>query len=229
MALYAISDLHLALSGDKPMDIFGSHWSRHDEKIKENWLSKIKDEDTVLIAGDISWAMKSGESEEDLKWIENLPGRKIISKGNHDYWWGSISKLNSMFEKTKFLQNNFYEYGEYAICGTRGWVCEGTDRFTEHDKKIYSREAIRLKLSLDEAKKNGFSKFIVMLHYPPTNEKFMDSNFTKICEEYNVETVIYGHLHGKCLNRVLEGERNGVNYIMTSADYLDFDPKLIME
>lgn len=229
MALYAISDLHLALSGDKPMDIFGSHWSRHDEKIKENWLSKIKEEDTVLIAGDISWAMKSGESEEDLKWIENLPGRKIISKGNHDYWWGSISKLNSMFEKTKFLQNNFYEYGEYAICGTRGWVCEGTDRFTEHDKKIYSREAIRLKLSLDEAKKNGFSKFIVMLHYPPTNEKFMDSNFTKICEEYNVETVIYGHLHGKCLNRVLEGERNGVNYIMTSADYLDFDPKLIME
>lgn len=229
MALYAISDLHLALSGDKPMDIFGEHWSKHDEKIKENWISKIKEEDTVLIAGDISWAMKSDESEEDLKWIESLPGRKIISKGNHDYWWGSISKLNSMFSNTKFLQNNFYEYGDYAICGTRGWICPGGDKFTAHDEKIYNRESIRLKLSLDEAKKKGFSKFIVMLHYPPTNERFEESEFTKICSEYRVEKVVYGHLHGKCLNRVLEGEFNGVNYIMTSADFLDFNPKKIME
>lgn len=229
MALYAISDLHLALSGDKPMDIFGEHWSKHDEKIKENWLSKINEDDTVLIAGDISWAMKSGESEADLNWIESLPGKKIISKGNHDYWWGSISKLNSMFEKTKFLQNNFYEYGEYAICGTRGWICPGTDRFTSHDEKIYAREGIRLRLSLDEAKKKGFTKFIVMLHYPPTNEKFMPSQFTEICTEYGVEKVIYGHLHGNCLNRVLEGEFEGVEYIMTAADFLDFDPKLIKE
>lgn len=229
MALYAISDLHLALSGDKPMDIFGEHWSKHDEKIKENWLSKINEDDTVLIAGDISWAMKSGESEADLNWIESLPGKKIISKGNHDYWWGSISKLNSMFEKTKFLQNNFYEYGEYAICGTRGWICPGTDRFTSHDEKIYSREGIRLRLSLDEAKKKGFTKFIVMLHYPPTNEKFMPSQFTEICTEYGVEKVIYGHLHGNCLNRVLEGEFDGVEYIMTAADFLDFNPKLIKE
>ncbi|GAA0070239.1 metallophosphoesterase [Clostridium sardiniense] len=229
MALYAISDLHLALSGDKPMDIFGEHWSKHDEKIKENWLSKINEDDTVLIAGDISWAMKSGESEADLNWIESLPGKKIISKGNHDYWWGSISKLNSMFEKTKFLQNNFYEYGEYAICGTRGWICPGTDRFTSHDEKIYSREGIRLRLSLDEAKKKGFTKFIVMLHYPPTNEKFMPSQFTEICTEYGVEKVIYGHLHGNCLNRVLEGEFKGVEYIMTAADFLDFNPKLIKE
>jgi len=229
MALYAISDLHLALSGDKPMDIFGEHWSKHDEKIKENWLSKVNEDDTVLIAGDISWAMKSGESEADLNWIESLPGKKIISKGNHDYWWGSISKLNSMFEKTKFLQNNFYEYGEYAICGTRGWICPGTDRFTSHDEKIYSREGIRLRLSLDEAKKKGFTKFIVMLHYPPTNEKFMPSQFTEICTEYGVEKVIYGHLHGNCLNRVLEGEFEGVEYIMTAADFLDFDPKLIKE
>ncbi len=229
MALYAISDLHLALSGDKPMDIFGEHWSKHDEKIKKNWLSKINEDDTVLIAGDISWAMKSGESEADLKWIDSLPGKKIISKGNHDYWWGSISKLNSMFENTKFLQNNFYEYGEYAICGTRGWICPGSDRFTSHDEKIYLREGIRLKLSLDEAKKNGFNKFIVMLHYPPTNEKFMPSQFTEICTEYGVEKVIYGHLHGKCLNRVLEGEFNRVEYIMTAADFIDFNPKLIKE
>ena len=116
MALYAISDLHLSFSTDKPMDIFGEKWAKHDEKIKENWLKMIKEEDTVLIAGDISWSMKAGDSLADLNWIDNLPGKKIISKGNHDYWWGSISKLNSMYENTKFIQNNFFTYKEYAIC-----------------------------------------------------------------------------------------------------------------
>lgn len=229
MALYAISDLHLAFNDDKPMDIFGEKWSRHDEKIKNNWTKKIKEDDTILIAGDISWAMRAEDSMLDLKWIDNLPGKKIISKGNHDYWWGSITKLNSKFENTKFLQNNFYEYGEYAICGTRGWICPGTDRFTEKDKKIYLRELIRLKLSLDSAKKAGFNKYIVMLHYPPTNEKFEESGFIEIFKEYNVEKVIYGHLHGPSLSRVLNGMRDGIEYIMTSADFIDFDPRLIMQ
>lgn len=229
MALYAISDLHLAFNDDKPMDIFGEKWSRHDEKIKNNWTKKIKEDDTILIAGDISWAMRAEDSMLDLQWIDNLPGKKIISKGNHDYWWGSITKLNSKFENTKFLQNNFYEYGEYAICGTRGWICPGTDRFTEKDKKIYLRELIRLKLSLDSAKKAGFNKYIVMLHYPPTNEKFEESGFIEIFKEYNVEKVIYGHLHGPSLSRVLNGMRDGIEYIMTSADFIDFDPRLIMQ
>ncbi|WP_090014836.1 metallophosphoesterase [Clostridium sp. DSM 8431] len=229
MALYAISDLHLAFNNDKPMDIFGEKWFKHDEKIKNNWLSKIDEKDTILIAGDISWAMKESESMADLEWIENLPGKKIISKGNHDYWWNSITKLNSKFENTKFLQNNYYVYGDYAICGSRGWICPGTDRFTEKDEKIYLRELIRLRLSLDAAKNAGFNKFIVMIHYPPTNEKFEESDFVKIFKEYNVEKVIYGHLHGPALHRVLNGERDGVEYVMTSADYIDFNPVKIID
>jgi predicted phosphohydrolase len=227
MALYAISDLHLAFNDDKPMDIFGEKWNEHHKKIKDNWIKKVNDEDTVLIAGDISWAMKEEDSLTDLQWIDNLPGNKIISKGNHDFWWGSISKLNSMFEKTKFLQNNFFVYNDYAICGTRGWICPGTDRFTEKDKKIYLRELIRLKLSLDGAKKAGYKKIIVMLHYPPTNEKFEESGF--IIKEYDVEKVIYGHLHGPALNRVLNGFVDGVEYVMTSADFIDFNLRIIID
>lgn len=229
MALYAISDLHLAFNNDKPMDIFGEKWSKHDEKIKNNWISKINEDDTILIAGDISWAMKENESMKDLQWIEDLPGKKIISKGNHDYWWNSITKLNSKFENTKFLQNNYYVYKDYAICGSRGWICPGTERFTEKDEKIYLRELIRLRLSLDSAKNAGFNKFIVMIHYPPTNEKFEESGFVKVFKEYNVEKVLYGHLHGPSLHRVLSGVKDGIEYIMTSADYIDFDPRKIMD
>ena len=229
MALYAISDLHLAFNNDKPMDIFGDKWLNHDAKIKNNWLSKVNEDDMILIAGYISWAMRESESMMDLQWIDDLPGKKIISKGNHDYWWNSITKLNSKFENTKFLQNNYYQYKDYAICGSRGWICPGSDKFTEKDEKIYSRELIRLRLSLDSAKKAGFDKFIVMLHYPPTNEKFEESDIVKIIKEYNVEKVIYGHLHGPALRRVLEGVKDGVEYIMTSGDYIDFDPVKILD
>jgi uncharacterized protein len=229
MALYTISDLHLGFNVEKPMDIFGVKWKDHCDKIKENWLSKIKEEDMVLIAGDISWSLKETDSKYDLDWINELPGKKIISKGNHDYWWGSISKLNKMYENTKFLQNNFYVYEDYAICGTRGWVCPGGDKYTSKDEKIYSREQVRLKLSLESAKSQGFKKFIIMLHYPPTNEKFEESEFTKIIKEYKVEKVIYGHLHGPVLlGNLLNGYFENVEYILTSADYLDFNPKRIL-
>ena len=163
MGLYAISDLHLALSGDKPMDVFGEHWYKHHEKIKENWLEKISDKDTILIAGDISWSMKMEEGLKDLDWIHELPGRKIFVRGNHDYWWQSISKLNNLYEDMNFIQNNYFTYEDYAICGTRGWTCPGGEHFTEHDEKIYSRELIRLKLSLDLAVKNGYKKRSVNL------------------------------------------------------------------
>lgn len=228
MALYAISDLHLAFTTDKPMDIFGEKWLKHDEKIKQNWISKITEEDTILIAGDISWSMRSSDSKADLDWINDLPGKKIISKGNHDYWWSGISKLNNMYDNTKFLQNNFYTYEDYAICGSRGWVLEGSDRFTEKDKKIFNREIIRLRLSLDKAKEAGYEKFIVMIHYPPMNEKKEVSAFTEIFKEYGVEKVIYGHLHGPSLATAFNGEHEGINYIITSCDYLNFDPIQIL-
>lgn len=230
MALYTISDLHLGFNVEKPMDVFGEKWKDHAFKIKNNWLKKIKDTDTVLIAGDISWSLKEKDSEYDLNFINDLPGRKIISKGNHDYWWGSISKLNSLYENTKFIQNNFYTYKDYAICGTRGWICPGSDKFTSKDEKIYLREQIRLKLSLDEAKKNGYDKIIVMIHYPPVNEKFEDSAFTEIFKQYNVEKVIYGHLHGAVLKgKLYQGMIDGIEYMLTSSDYIDFDPVKIMD
>lgn len=227
MALYAISDLHLSLSGDKPMDVFSEEWKNHDVKIRENWLKKVKEEDTVLLAGDISWSMKLQGGKEELDFVAGLPGRKIIIKGNHDYWWGSITKLNSMYDNMDFIQNNFFSYEDYAICGTRGWVIPGSSLFKEEDEKIFRREVLRLKMSLDAAKKRGFQKFIVMIHYPPVNETFKDSEFTDIFEEYGVEKVIYGHLHGKSLQRVMTGERQGVEYILTSCDYIGFDPVLI--
>lgn len=223
MALYAISDLHLSFSSDKPMDVFGEQWYNHDKRIMENWKSKITCEDTVLIAGDISWSMNMKEGMADLEWIHNLPGRKIISKGNHDYWWTSISKLNSLYEDMGFIQNNFFTYENYAICGTRGWNPPG-DKYSEHDTKVYNREQIRLKLSLDKAVKEGYDKIIAMIHYPPVNDKFQESDFTRIFEEYNVEKVIYGHLHGPSLKNVFQGDFNGVEYIVTSCDYINFDP-----
>ncbi|PJI07714.1 MULTISPECIES: metallophosphoesterase [Clostridium] len=225
MGLYAISDLHLAFKLNKPMDIFGAEWLNHDEKIKRNWIEKITEKDTVLIAGDISWSMDIKGGEDDLNWIEELPGRKIIGKGNHDYWWKSITKLNQMYNNVSFLQNNFFVYEDYAICGTRGWIDKSFDNFDEHDKKIYRREIMRLKLSLDSAVNEGYSKFIVMLHYPPFKNEKSDSEFTQILEDYNVSKVIYGHLHGPSLKNV-NGNivRNGVQYILTSCDYLKFDP-----
>ena len=228
MSLYAISDLHLSFNVDKPMDIFGNKWALHERKIESNWSNLITDEDTVLIAGDISWGMKESESKDDLNWINKLPGRKIISKGNHDYWWGSISKLNSSYDKIKFIQNNFYIYKDYAICGTRGWICPGSDKFTEKDKKIYDRELIRLELSLSEAVKNGYEKFIVMIHYPPVNEKFQKSGFLEIFEKYKVKKVIYGHLHGMTEDKLASELNGNIEYIMTSCDYLDFCPKKIL-
>ncbi|AYF53556.1 serine/threonine protein phosphatase [Clostridium botulinum C] len=227
MALYAISDLHLSLNSDKPMDVFGEHWYNHHERIKENWINKITNEDTVLIAGDISWSMKIEDGMEDLEWIHKLPGKKIISKGNHDYWWGSISKLNSLYEDISFIQNNYFVYEDYAICGTRGWI-PPSDKYTQHDEKIYNREKIRLRISLDSAKKAGYEKIIVMIHYPPVNDKFEETELIKIFKEYNVEKVIYGHLHGASLKNIFEGKHHGIEYIMTACDYINFNPISIL-
>lgn len=228
MALYAISDLHLDLNGEKPMDIFGEKWYQHHLKIKDNWIKKIKDEDTVLIGGDISWSMNIERGMMDLEWIHSLPGKKIIIKGNHDYWWGSINKLNSLYEDMNFIQNNFFSYKDYGICGTRGWTCPGGENFTSHDLKIYKREIIRLKLSLDKALDSGFKKLICVIHYPPTNDKFENTELIELFKEYKVEKVIYGHLHGPSLNKLYEGEKEGIEYIVTSSDYINFDPVRVL-
>lgn len=229
MALYALSDLHLAFNCEKPMDIFGDKWINHQEKIKENWIKEVKDKDTVLIAGDISWSMRMEHGMEDLKFIEGLPGNKILVRGNHDYWWTSINKLNSMFAKMKFVQNNFFTYEDYAICGSRGWLLKNSAKFDSHDKKIYDRELIRLRLSLEEAVKAGYEKIICMVHYPPVFPNSLDNEFTDIFEEYKVEKVIYGHIHGGGLSNVFEGKINGVEYILTSCDYVNFAPVKILE
>ncbi|AOY78495.1 metallophosphoesterase [Clostridium formicaceticum] len=223
MALYAIGDLHLSSKVDKPMDIFGPQWTMHHEKIKEHWYNNVKQEDTVLVPGDISWGINMEEAMEDLKWIEALPGKKILLKGNHDYWWSSITKLNDTFATLKFLQNNYFAYEDYAICGTRGWISPNGNKFTQQDEKVYYREVHRLKLSLDSAKKAGYTKIVCMLHYPPTNEQHEPSLFTEVCEEYGVSMVIYGHLHGKeSYDAGVKGIYHGIPYYLVSCDYLEF-------
>ncbi|CEN80221.1 metallophosphoesterase [Paraclostridium sordellii] len=230
MSLYAIGDLHFSTAVNKPMNIFGDNWENHEKKIIDSWNSKVNKNDTVLIVGDTSWGINMDEATFDLDIIHNLPGKKIYVKGNHDYWWTTVAKLNKLYEDMSFLQNNFYSYNEYAICGTRGWICPNDVKFTGDDAKIYKREAHRLKLSLDAAKKAGFKKVIVITHYPPTNDKLEPSLFTDIYEEYKVEKVIYGHLHGKeSFKMGLEGIREGVEYKLVSCDYVDFNLVKIMD
>ncbi|MEN2258513.1 metallophosphoesterase [Paraclostridium benzoelyticum] len=230
MSLYAIGDLHFSTAVNKPMNIFGDNWDNHEEKIINSWKSKVNEEDTVLIVGDTSWAINMNEAEADLNIIHSLPGKKIYVKGNHDYWWTTVAKLNKLYDDMSFLQNNFYQYEEYAICGTRGWICPNDVKFTEDDEKIYKREAHRLKLSLDAAKKAGFKKIIVITHYPPTNDKLDPSLFTEIYESYGVEKVVYGHLHGKeSFKMGLKGIRNEVEYNLVSCDYIDFNLIKIMD
>lgn len=230
MSLYAIGDLHFSTAVNKPMNIFGDNWDNHEEKIINSWKSEVNEEDTVLIVGDTSWAINMNEAEADLNIIHNLPGKKIYVKGNHDYWWTTVAKLNKLYDDMSFLQNNFYQYEEYAICGTRGWICPNDVKFTEDDEKIYKREAHRLKLSLDAAKKAGFKKIIVITHYPPTNDKLDPSLFTEIYESYGVEKVVYGHLHGKeSFKMGLKGIRNEVEYNLVSCDYVDFNLIKIMD
>jgi uncharacterized protein len=226
MALYGISDLHLSLDSNKPMDVFGSLWENHHVKIMDNWNKKITEEDTILIAGDISWALKFENAMADLEYIHMLPGKKIIIKGNHDYWWSSITKLNSLFDDIFFIQNNFYKYREYGICGTRGWInIDGTE---EHDEKVYNREVLRLKLSLDAAVKNGAEKLIVMMHYPPITKISRSDEFLELLSNYKVEKLIYGHIHHDSKAICINGNINATEYLCTSADIINFDPVNIL-
>ena len=224
MSLYAIGDLHFSTSVNKPMNIFGDNWDNHEIKIIDSWRLKVKPEDTVLVLGDTSWGINLEEAKSDLDIISELPGQKFFVKGNHDYWWTTVTNLNKLYDNCKFMQTNFYEYGEYAICGGRGWICPNDVKFDSKDEQIYKREENRIRISLEAARKNGYEKIIVVTHYPPTNDKLEESLFTRLYEEYKVEKVIYGHLHGKeSFKMGLKGIRNGVEYILASCDYLNFD------
>ncbi len=232
MSIYAISDLHLSFSVEveKPMDMFGPEWVNHAERTKENWIQKVTEEDTVLLTGDLSWGIRIEETLADLDWLDALPGKKVLIKGNHDLWWTSINKLNKLYENIFFIQNNYFLAGDIALCGTRGWICPGDNDFTAHDEKIYKRELMRLRFSLDEAIKAGHNNIIGALHFPPTNDKLQGSGFTDLFTEYGVKKVVYGHLHGKeAYSNGLEAVLNGVEYRLVSLDRLKCEPLLIWD
>lgn len=219
--VFAISDLHLSLTSSKPMNIFGPVWEGHFEQISADWENKVSDEDIVLIAGDISWAMKLEDAELDLQAIGKLPGKKIITRGNHDYWWKSLQAIKNILPKDMFIvQNDSIKIGDYIFCGTRGWTVSENGEYSAEDKKIYDRELIRLELSLKSAlekQKNG-EKLICMIHYPPFNSRFEQNDFTNLLEKYGVNKVIYGHLHGKNVKAVSYLKINEIEYYLTSCD-----------
>lgn len=230
MKVFAISDLHLSGACDKPMDIFGGNWENYQQKIQENWKNMVGDDDIVLIAGDISWAMKLDEAKVDLDWIDKLPGKKIIIKGNHEYWWKSISSVREILPSSIMaIQNDSIKIGNLIFCGTRGWVVpEKNKELAEEDLKIYKREVERLKLTLmaaNQQKQEG-DKIIALMHFPPRNSDKEDSEFTKLFDEYCVAKVVFGHLHGYT-NCELVSEKNGVSYYFTSCDHINNKPVLI--
>lgn len=229
MSLFAIADLHFGALVDKPMDRFGENWRNHRRKIVENWERCVSEKDTVLLPGDLSWGMRMEEAAADLDMIYGLPGRKILLGGNHDYWWKSSAKLEARYPGMRFLKNGCDWYEDWAICGTRGWLCPNAAHFTPHDEKLYEREQIRLRLSLNMALASGAEKILLMFHFPPVNEKQEPSAFTEILGEYAVRKVVYGHLHGQESHKTaFQGVWNGVEYALVSSDYLDFCPKRIL-
>lgn len=224
MHIYAIGDLHL--SGEpptKPMEIFGEHWLGHKEKIRQNWLATVTDDDTVIVCGDISWAMQLNEAACDLNWLAALPGTKILLRGNHDYWWASVKKMQQLYgDAFQFLQNSCIMAGDTAICGTRGWILPSAEGFTDEDNKIYQREGIRLELSLKEAQKHSPRRIITALHYPPLFNAEERTLFTDLMERCGVSDCVYGHIHGENHVTVYEEARSGVHYKLVSCDTQGF-------
>lgn len=222
MALYTISDLHLSFSVDKPMDIFKG-WSNYTEKLKENIEKTVGAEDTLVIPGDISWGIKLSETIEDFRFINALPGKKIIGKGNHDLWWESLTKMNRLmaengFDTISFLHNNAFETEDFAICGSRGWFFDD-----KADKKIILREAGRVEASIKEAEKMGKPP-VLFLHYPPISKDAVCEEITDIIFKYNIKKVYYGHIHKAGAYKAFEGEYKGTEFKCVSCDILDFNP-----
>lgn len=224
MKLYAIGDFHLSLSGEKPMNIFSDVWDHHEDKLRKSFET-VTDEDITVICGDLSWETGTCNTLDDFKFVESLPGRKILLKGNHDYWWTTMRKMTSFFEENNIcsidiLHNNFYEFGDYAICGTRGWFFE-EEKGNAHDGKIMAREIGRLKTSLDSA---GDRKKIVFLHYPPVYRNYRCDGILNLLKEHEVRLCCYGHLHGKGCAGSVNGWYEGTEFRLVSADFLNFKP-----
>ena len=228
MALYAIGDLHLCLGAPKPMDIFGGAWVGYMEKLKTGF-SDIRPEDTTVLLGDLSWALDLSRAREDFSWINEIPGKKIILKGNHDYWWSTAAKFSNFckdngFQDLYLLNNNCYFYESWAICGTRGWFFE-EQRSGQHDEKVFRRELIRLEASLKAA---GEKEKLVFLHYPPRYKGYECPEILALLEKYKVRRCFYGHLHGGSHKLAMEGLWNGVEFRLVSADYLSFQPYTVI-
>lgn len=230
MALYTISDLHLPLGINKPMNIFGSAWDNYVERLGDNWQDTVGANDTVVLPGDFSWATYLEQSVADFEFLDKLNGRKILSKGNHDYWWTTMNKMKKFvaeqgFKNIEFMQNNAFRYEDTAICGSRGWIHPQWDGFGENDRKIYDREVIRAELALQGA--DGCDDIIFFSHYPVRSSKSGENEMTELLRKYNVKDIVYGHLHGSAHKYAVTGERDGIQYHFVSADYLRFKPHLL--
>ena len=228
MALYAIGDLHLSLTADKSMEVFGPAWENYVDRIRES-LSVLTEEDTLILAGDTSWGMSMEEAEADFRFLDQFPGRKLLVKGNHDYWWNTVSKMKRFFEEKgirtlDFLHNNCFFYGDLALCGTRGWFLEEEQK--PHNAKVLNREVLRLEASLQAA---GDRPILCFLHYPPLYQGYECPEILAVLEKYHVGTCCYGHLHGPVIKRRMEGRRGETDFSLISADYLGFVPKKICE
>ena len=228
MALYAIGDLHLSLTANKSMEVFGPAWENYTARIEEA-LGVLTEEDTLILAGDTSWGIDFAEAEADFAFLDRFPGRKILIKGNHDYWWATAAKFNRFCEEKGFktleiMHNSCTFYGDWAICGTRGWFYELDQK--AHDAKVLNREVMRLETSLKAA---GDKPILCFLHYPPLYQGYECPEILHMLEKYHVHTCCYGHLHGPAIRRRMEGSFRGMDFSLISADYLGFVPKKICD
>jgi len=225
LKVFAISDLHLSGSDPKPMDVFGERWENHWVRIQQDWRAKVEPEDLVLVAGDISWAMQLEQAQVDLEELGALPGQKVLLRGNHDYWWSSLTKVERILPKGTFaLQNNALRFEGVVVAGTRGWTIPASIGTHSQDEKIYAREVQRMELSLSAAKKlqQEGDRLLVMTHYPPFNERQEPSPVTDRIEAAGADAVVYGHLHGAGIRDAFQGNLRGVRYYLTSCDAMNF-------
>ena len=229
MAVYTIADLHLSFGADKPMNVFNG-WQNYEERVKANWLETVRPEDTVVLAGDFSWGMSLQDTLPDFRFIDGLPGEKLLVKGNHDYWWVTRKKMDAFFAEhglstLHILHNDCYAYEGYGICGTRGWV--NMDQDEPANAKVIAREAQRLEVSLQAAEAQGLTP-IAFLHYPPIYGASCCWEMLEVLWRHHVADCWYGHVHGKAHSHAINGERDGVNYHLISGDYVHFIPQKIM-